>query len=81
MYPSLGTKHAGRIIRDRVKDSKLCMEGLSYKQALVYLELVMKPVNILDAGIQGTLPRKLAKARRDPTIKFVGADDVRDIWW
>ena len=24
---------------------------------------------------------KLAKARIDPTIKFVGADDVRDIWW
>ena len=80
-YPSIDTKHAGRIIRDSVKDSKLSMEGVSDEKNLIYLKLVMKPVDIVDAGIQGILPMKLAKARIDPTIKFVGADDVRDIWW
>ena len=52
LYPSINTKHAGRICRDRIKNSPLSIEGTDYKQALRYMKLVMK---------QGTLWTQVSK--------------------
>ena len=61
--------------------SELSIEGVDYIQALIYLKLTMKPHEIVDAKVQGILPKKLAKDGKNPGIKSVGADDIHKRWW
>ena len=60
MYPSVDTKKAAKICRDRVIDSKMEIEGVDYRWATIYLKLTMTPVEIVDAKVQGILPRKIS---------------------
>ena len=78
LYPSIDTKQAAKICRDKVRESTLDIQGVDYRQAMIYLKLTIKPVDIVDAGIQGILPRRLAKRGPKPGIKSAGADDLRE---
>ena len=61
LYPSIDTKHASKIVRDRVMESNLEFEGINFKSALTYLKLTMKGGDVVDAKLQGILPRRKTK--------------------
>ena len=54
-------------------------EGVDFRWCLIYLKLTMSPHEIVDAGIQGILPRKLDNKKA--TILSVEADEDRERWW
>ena len=81
LYPSIRRREAAKIIREEVASSELKFEGINYRQALIYCKLTMKTVDIVDAKVQGILPRKLNRQGNKATILSAGTDDVRERWW
>ena len=81
LYTSIDTKIAGRLCRDRVKNSEMRIQGIDYKWALIYLKLTMSPLEVVDAGVQGILPRKKSKYGRKATIKSAQMDESQERWW
>ena len=81
LYPSINTKHASRIVRDRVIEADLKFEGINYKSALIYLKLTMKGGEVVNSKLQGILPRRLSNRGSAPTVKSYGEDVRRERWW
>ena len=44
LYPSLDTKRAGEVVRDRILAFQLKFDGIDWRWALVYLALTMSNV-------------------------------------
>ena len=81
LYPSVDTKKAAKICRDRVIASEIKMEGIDYRWATIYLRLTMSPHEIVDSKMQGIMPRKLSKFGKKPTIRTVNKDEKEERWW
>ena len=78
LYPSIDTKAAGKICRDKVIKSSTNFEGIDYKSAAVYLSLTMSPIEIVDSKVQRLLPRKKSKKGSKPTILTADQEDKLD---
>ena len=63
LYCSISAKTAGRVITDRYLTTSMKTEGIDYRLCLNYQEFTMFPHKIVDAGIQGILPKKLDKKK------------------
>ena len=81
LYPSINTKTAGRICKDKVMKSSAIFEGIDYKSAIVYLKLTMSPSEIVDSKIQHLLPRKKNRQGKKATILTADMEDKSDRWW
>ena len=83
LYPSIDTKVAAKVCRDRVKNSKLSFLGIDYQWALLYLSVTMSPAEIVDAKLQGVLPRRNNKQGRKSTINTTSTMTTDDLqkWW
>ena len=78
-YPSVDSKMTAKVCRDRVMTSKLDIEGVDYRWATIYLKLTMTNLEIVDAKVEGLLPRKING--RKATIRTVEADEKEERWW
>ena len=81
LYPSIDTKQASRICRDRLMASEMKIEGLNYTQALVYLKLTMKPAEVVDMRLQGLLPRRVTRQGPNPTLRSHLREPEKNRWW
>ena len=60
---------------------------MDYRWAIIYLKLTMTPSDIVDAELQGLLPRRVRNQGRKPTILSYETDEVKegkprkDRWW
>ena len=81
LYPSISTKAAGTIVRDRFFNSEAKFDGVDYVWVLKYLALTMSNCENVNARIQGLIPRKISKSGRKPSILSVVTDEVRERWW
>ena len=81
LYPSISTKAAGTIVRDRILKSEAKFDGVDYVWGLKYLALTMSNCEKVNARIQGLIPRKISKSGRKPSILSVVTDEVRERWW
>merc|ERR1711954_35623 len=61
LYPSIDIKLAGQIIRERIRNSKLRIDGIDWRWILEYLRLTMSPLDIVENKVAGILPRQLKK--------------------
>ena len=82
LYPSIDTKSAGIICRDRVKNSRATVEGVDYHWALKYLAVTMKPVEVVDAKIMNLLPRRVNPSGRKskPGISTAAEENNHERW-
>ena len=80
LYPSIDVRQAGEICRDRILNSELKQEGIDYRWALIYLALTATPVERVDLGLQGVIPKKISKFGRKPTVRTADADEKRERW-
>ena len=83
LYPSIDTKEAARICKERVINSPLTFDGVDYQWAVLYLTYTMTPIEKVDSGLIGVLPRKKNKQGRKATIASIGTMDKegKDKWW
>ena len=83
LYPSINTKVAGKICRDRVIKSNINFEGIDYKSTVIYLQVAMSPSEKVDAKIMKLLPRRVNKQGKKSTVKSTlgDGDEEMNKWW
>ena len=84
LYPSIDAKRAGQIVRERVTESQLRVDGVDWRWVLIYLSLTMTPHDKVDQRLTGVLPRRIHKPGRKakkPTILTASLDQHEERWW
>ena len=81
LYPSIKTKDAARICKEKIQSSSVEFQGVDYKWALTYLTLTMSPREIVDAKIQYLLPRRLHKQGPKPGISGALDKEPEERFW
>ena len=84
LYPSIDARKAGQIVRDRITESDLKVDGVDWRWVLIYLGLTMTPHDKVDQKLTGTLPRRICKAGKKPgkrpTILTANLDQHEERW-
>ena len=80
LYPSIRVKEATEIIRKKMENTDVKVDGVDYRWALIYLKLTCTKAEIVDNNLQGILPRKIKKGRK-ATILTVEEDARTERWW
>merc|ERR1711954_234440 len=59
LYPSIDVNRAAEIVKERVMESELRLEGIDWRWMLIYMTLTMTPHEKVDNRVQGILPRRV----------------------
>ena len=86
LYGSMNCKKASEIIRNRAKKTKLKVENIDWRWALIYLALTLSPHDIVDQKLQQVIPKRAKQANgrkapgKPPTILTAEVDMKKERW-
>ena len=81
LYPSIDVDLAASIVKAKIMESPLKLEGVDWRWILIYIKLMLGPGEIVDNKLQGILPRRVVNKNKPPTIKTVELDQFKERWW
>ena len=80
LYPALDIKKCSELVADRVVQSGVRFNSVSYKWASKYLALTMNKTEINKADLATVVPSRRSRNGNHPTVRTITTDQKKERW-